>query len=171
MPEIKKVFRENIPALRFMGREYDTAEMWREWWMNDWVVVVEEAMNGTDEICRRWENGGGHVALTKTVDGERAGFYLGMFTPIDTPPIEEENFIYIDFDGVDLGTCWLYGERPDVHDTSACRQAVESAGMTVWKDEEGAEWSFENLMWPRYTDKDENGKVILDYCIFVEREK
>ena len=39
--------------------------------------------------------------------------------------------------------------------------------MELWKDENGAIWSFENCLCPRYTTPDDNGNVILDYCYFV----
>ena len=37
----------------------------------------------------------------------------------------------------------------------------------IWKDQNGAIWSFENCLCPRYTTPDDNGNVILDYCYFV----
>ena len=40
-----------------------------------------------------------------------------------------------------------------------------------WKDADGAEWSFENCLCPRYTTPDEQGNVILDYCYFVHKEE
>lgn len=41
--------------------------------------------------------------------------------------------------------------------------------MTLWRDAQGCEWSFENCLCPRYTSPDEQGNITLDYCCFVVR--
>jgi hypothetical protein len=89
-----------------------------------------------------------------------------MFTPIGTPI--PDGFEAIDFDGVSLGTCWIYGKENEVHETSGCRKKLEEAGYELWTDENGAVYSFENCLCPRYTTPDENGNVILDYCYVIK---
>ena len=34
MVEIIKVFKENIPSLRFIGKKYNDFGHWGEWWQN-----------------------------------------------------------------------------------------------------------------------------------------
>ena len=58
MAEIIKVFKEDIPAMRFIGEKYDSFGHWEEWWQNGWFDLLENSMGGTDKILAIWENGG-----------------------------------------------------------------------------------------------------------------
>lgn len=167
MAEIIKVFRENIPAMRFIGKKYDNFGHWDEWWQNGWFDVIEKAMGGCDKIISLWENGGGYIGLERRAEGEPFAYYIGMLTPENTPV--PEGFIAIDFVDADLGTCWIYGKESEVHDTSACKQKLLENEISLWQDKNGAEWSFENCLCPRYTTPDDKGNVILDYCYFVRK--
>lgn len=167
MAEIVKVFKDNIPNLRFIGKKYAEFGHWDEFWANDWFGLLEKAMGGTDAILNIWENGGGYVGLEHWTPNAPFEYWLGMFAPIDTKV--PDGFEYIDFTDLALGTCWIYGCEAEVHDTSACQPALIQNGMCIWKDANGGTWSFENCLCPRYTTPDENGKIILDYCYFVEK--
>lgn len=167
MAEIIKTFREEIPAMRFIGKKYpDFGGWWGEWFANGWFDVIENAMDGADAILAIWENGGGYIGLERRAPDQPFEYWLGMFTPADTPV--PDGFDYIDFPAADLGTNWIYGKENDVHDTSTCRSRLLEGGMAPWKDERGGEWSFENCLCPRYTTPDEDGNIILDYCYFVK---
>ena len=165
MAEIMKVFRETIPAMRFIGKKYDNFVFWEEWWENGWFDLLESNMGGTDKILSIWENGAGYIGVERRAEGQPFEYYIGMLTPENTPV--PEGFLSIDFANLDLGTCWIYGREDEVHDTSACAQKITEQGMKIWQDEDGAVWSFENCLCPRFTTPDENGNVILDYCYFI----
>ena len=165
MAEIMKVFRETIPAMRFIGKKYDNFVFWEEWWENGWFDLLESNMGGTDKILSIWENGAGYIGVERRAEGQPFEYYIGMLTPVNTPV--PEGFLSIDFANLDLGTCWIYGREDEVHDTSACAQKITEQGMKIWQDENGAVWSFENCLCPRFTTPDENGNVILDYCYFI----
>lgn len=165
MADIIRVFREHIPALRFIGKQYDGFGHWDEWWTHGWFDVIEQAMGGCDAILSLWENGGGYIGLERRAEGEPFAYFIGMLTPAHTPV--PDGFVCMDFDEVDLGTCWIRGPESDVHDTGACLPALAAHGMEPWRDASGAVWSFENCLCPRYTTPDETGCVILDYCCFV----
>ena len=167
MAEIVNVFKENIPTMRFIGKKYDDFGRWDEWWQNGWFDVIEKTMGGCDKILSLWENGGGYIGLERRKDGEAFEYYIGMLTPENTSV--PDGFIYIDFANVNLGTCWIYGKENEVHDTSACKQKLADNGIELWKDENGAVWSFENCLCPRYKTPDEKGNIILDYCYFVKK--
>ena len=169
MPEIIKVFKEEIPNLRFIGKKYDNFGHWDEWWENGWFDLLEQTMGGPEKILAVWENGGGYIGVERRAVGQLFAYYIGMLMPEGTPV--PEGFVSIDFEGLSLGTCWIYGKEDEVHDTSACRGKLEAEGMRVWKDANGAEWSFENCLCPRYTTPDEQGNVILDYCYFICKEE
>lgn len=167
MAEMIRVFREQVPAMRFIGKRYDGfGPMWGEWFGKGWFDQLEAALGGVECILRLWDNGGGYVGLERRAEGQPFEYWIGMFTPADTPV--PEGFEGVDFPAVGLGTCWIYGPEEDVHDVSGCRAAVEAQGMKLWQDGRGGIWSFENCLCPRFTTPDEKGNVILDYCWYVE---
>ena len=167
MAEIIKISREEIPAMRFIGKKYNGfGPMWGEWFANGWFDVIEQTMGGTDAIQKIWENGGGYVGLERRAKEQPFEYWIGMFTPADTPV--PEGCSCVDFSDVALGTCWLYGTEKEVHNTKVCKEAVKEAGMKLWRDAKGGVWSFENCVCPRYTAPDEQGNIIMDYCYFVK---
>lgn len=50
MAEIIKVFRENIPTMRFIGKKYDNFGHWGEWCQNGWFDLLEQTMGGTEKF-------------------------------------------------------------------------------------------------------------------------
>lgn len=166
MAEIIKVFKEQIPAMRFIGKKYSGFVPWGEWFANCWFDELENLMGGTRIIKKLWENGGAYVGLERRENGKLCEYWIGMFMPVET--VVPDQFEYIDFPKANLGVCWIYGREEDVHDTSRCKNALKDNGIKVIMDENGVEWSFENCLCPRYTTPDENDNIILDYCYFVE---
>lgn len=164
--KIIKTFRQHVPAMRFIGKAYGEFGHWGDWFANGWFEEIERAMGGADTICRQWENGGGYVGLERRKEGEPFVYWIGMFTPAGTAV--PEGFRSIDFPAGNLGICWLYGSEGDVHQTGGCRGQLASQGMEVLPDADGAVWSFENCLCPRYTTPDETGNIILDYCFFIK---
>ena len=167
MAEIVKTFREEVPAMRFIGKKYPSfGGWWGEWFANGWFDAVEKAMGGTDAILKIWENGGGYVGLERRASNQPFEYWLGMFTPADTPV--PDGFSCVDFPAIGLGTCWIKGKEKEVHNTKACRGEIEAIGLILWKDADGGVWSFENCTCPRFTSPDADGNIIMDYCYFVE---
>lgn len=166
MAEIIKVFREEIPAMRFIGKKYHDYGGWGEWFANGWFDVVESSMGGTGKILEIWENGGAYVGLECRKNGELLEYWIGMFTPENTEV--PEGFCYLDFPKSSLGTCWIYGREEEVHGAAAgCPEALRKAGMEPGVDENGIGRSFENCLCPRFTTPDDKGNIILDYCCFL----
>lgn len=167
MTQIVKVFLEEVPAMRFIGKRYCDYSGWGEWFANGWFDVVESSMGGTGQILSLWENGGAYVGLERRRDGKLLECWIGMFAPENTEV--PEGFQHIDFPKSSLGTCWIYGPEKEVHGAvCGCRNALQDAGIEISTDDEGAELSFENCLCPRFTTPDENGNIILDYCYFVK---
>lgn len=167
MAEIIKVFREDVPAMRFIGKKYSDFSGWGEWFANGWFDTVEGSMGGTGQILAVWENGGAYVGLERRRNGQLLEYWIGMFTPQDTEV--PEGFQHIDFPKSSLGTCWIYGQEGETHGAAQnCRKALQEAGIEISIDGGGAEMSFENCLCPRFTTPDEKGNVILDYCYFVK---
>ena len=167
MATIVKTFKEEIPAMRFIGKKYNGfGPWWGEWFANGWFDEIERAMGGCDAILKVWQNGGGYIGLERRAAEQPFEYWIGMFTPANTPV--PEGFSSIDFPAMGLGTCWIHGSEKEIHNTKACKPAVKEAGMTIWKDQNGGKWSFENCVCPRYTTPDADGNIIMDYCYFVE---
>lgn len=162
MAEIIKVYKERIPAMRFIGKRYSEIGYWDEWFENGWFDAIKKAVGPVP-----WENSGGYIGLERHRDGEPFEYWLGMFAPPDTEA--SEDFLFLDFEEGNLGVCWIYGREDEVHLlTRRCRQRLESEGMEIKPDKHGAVWCFENCLCPRYTTPDENGNIVLDYCYFVK---
>ena len=167
MAKIINTFKENAPAMRFIGKKYpDFGGWWGEWFANGWFDQIEQAMGGVDSILQIWENGGGYVGLEQRCENAPFAYWIGMFTHANT--LVPQGFDSVDFPAIGIGTCWIYGKENDVHDTSACKRKLAENGMEPWMDESGATWSFENCLCPCYTTPDHQGNVILDYCYFVK---
>lgn len=106
MPEIVKVFRESVPAMRFIGKRYpDFGGWWGEWFANGWFDVIESKMGGASSILKLWKNGGGYIGLERRCEGQPFEYWIGMFTPIDIEA--PEGFEHIDFPAMALGVCWI----------------------------------------------------------------
>ncbi|MBO7404570.1 MAG: hypothetical protein J6V24_06375 [Clostridia bacterium] len=166
MTEIVKVFRDPVPAMRFIGKKYADFGGWGEWFANGWFDTVEAAMGGPDKILAVWKNGGGYCGLERRGEGIFE-YWIGMFTPAATPV--PEGFVYVDFPAGDFGTAWIRGPEEEVHGAiPACAEKLREAGMEFRTDEDGAVWSFENGLCPRFTTPDEEGCVILDYVYIVK---
>lgn len=129
MAEIVKVFKQEIPAMRFIGKEYSEFRPWSEWFENGWFDRIESAMGGSEVILNIWEDGGGYVGLERRPAHTPFEYWIGMFVPENTEV--PEGFSYMDFDKGRLGVCWIYGSEDDVHDTCVkCRPMLEAA---EWK--------------------------------------
>ena len=74
MAEIIKVFKEDIPTMRFIGKKYDNFGHWGEWWQNGWFDLLENSMGGTDKILSVWENGGGYIGIERRAEGPLSTF-------------------------------------------------------------------------------------------------
>ena len=165
MTEIVRVFRDEVPAMRFIGKKYADYSGWGEWFANGWFDAVEAAMGGPGAILALWENGGGYCGLERRGEDGSFEYRIGMFTPAGTEV--PEGFDCVDFPAGAFGTAWIYGPENEVHGAiPGCRAAVEAAGMRIRR--EGGVWSFENGLCPRFTTPDEKGNVILDYCFVLD---
>ena len=50
MAEIIKVFKENIPTMRFIGKKYENFGHWDEWWQNGWFDVLAGKSGIVDRV-------------------------------------------------------------------------------------------------------------------------
>ncbi len=169
MPDIIKVYRQSLPAMRFVGKCYGEddkvngafSSKWGEWFGNGWFAPLEQSVgegepfDGRDAYC----------GLIRLKEGEPFQYWIGMFLPVDTAV--PDGYDRIDFDAFDAAVCWIYGKEPDLY-TCNSLDRVKAEGFDWTADRNGIRWCFERYVCPRFTQPDDQGNVILDMCYYVE---
>ncbi len=175
MAEVIKTYSQKIPATRFIGKIFGNADrvnggfgaQWGEAFHNGWFDTIEKAAGGADKCVAAFKDGGAYIGLMHHKENEPFEYWVGMFTPADTPV--PDGFGYVDFPESKIGVAWLkgkentgelYGKEP------LCLEAMNKSGIKVSGGEHGGWWFFERYTCPRFTTPDENGDVILDICFF-----
>lgn len=167
MVEIIKVYKESFPSLRLIGKRYtnkDRDEMggfsskWCEWHEKGYFNILEELESLP-------ENEGAYLGCMRCTD--EFEYWIGMFFSEQTPV--PDGFTYVDIPSGDIGTCWIYGREDngeiygqEPHDM--CMSRIKEEGWQFAEDT----WFIERYNCPRFTTPDENGKVILDYCVYLK---
>jgi len=168
MAEIIKVYKEHQPALRFIGKRYTSADAadggyghkWGEWFQNDWFAPLEK-LGEVKEI----ENG--YIGFMRECSGME--YWIGMFLPSSTQA--PEGYDFIDLDACNIGVCWIKAPEEDrsiftMH--NECIQKLKDNGMGEQLVEDSDKFfCFERYNCPRFTDKDEQGNIILDYGVYL----
>jgi predicted transcriptional regulator YdeE len=168
MAEIIKVYRESLPELRLIGKRYVDGDrgkdggfsgQWEEWFQRGWFKPLEAlgSLPENEDAC---------VGCMRCANGFE--YWIGMFFPAGTAV--PEGYAYVDIPAGDIGVCWIQGRAEtgelygqEIHD--ACFGRIREAGWLPACDA----WFFERYNCPRFTTPDETGKVILDYCVYLER--
>ena len=174
--EITKTERVSHPAVRFIGKRYDTYPNWSDFWENNWFEQIENAGEraaiSDDSYC----------VLVGSVNGELE-YYLGEFFPEGTPVPEVfgENstsgsksitFDFVDLPAMDAALFFIKGQAPECYGLAfgqrdTLNAAMVEAGITPPTDEPRRWIAFERDNCPRWTDPDEDGRQILDYAIYL----
>lgn len=175
MAEIIKCYRESLPVHRFIGKCYFNSDKdengtfmakWGEWFQKGWFSELEKL----DALA---QNEGAYFGLLRWKKHEPFQYWIGIFFPENTAV--PEGYGYVDFPAGDVGVCWVYGsEKNDniysYHDD--CVQKMMQSGFDM-KDNfgrgRGEYWLFERYNCPRYTTPDQNNKIILDYCCYINK--
>ena len=171
MAEIIKVYKQSIPAVRFVGKKYGDEDRvdggfgvrWGECFENGLIEAVEKLVG---EGIQDYQDNDAYLGLMRWKEGEPFEYWIGMFVPENTPVPDE--FEYVDFPQSELGVCWVYGNEGDVYcKEHECAAKLEEAGYQVRADDKGAYWFFERYVCPRFTTPDDLGKILLDICHFI----
>lgn len=170
--EIIKTYKQEIPALRFIGKKYGDADrvngnfggLWGDWFQNGWFDLLEKKCGG--DLKGVYEDGDAYIGLERFKEGGTFEYWIGMFVPANTPA--PAGYGFHDFPGGALGVCWVYGKEGEVFmQEENCMKRLEKEGRQFLSDEEGFQWLFERYGCPRYTTPDEKGNIILDICFFI----
>jgi hypothetical protein len=167
MVEIIKVYREKLPELRLIGKRYTDNDRgtdggygwkWGEWFEKGYFKTLE----GLGSLP---ENGDAYLGCMRC-NGEFE-YWIGMFFPKNTPV--PEGFMYAAIPAGDVGICWLYGHENtgELYGAGPHNMCMEKFKEQGWEFAD-TPWFFERYNCPRFTEPDENGKVILDYGIYLK---
>jgi len=168
MAEIIKTYRQDVKAVRFIGKKYgesDRAEgsfaaKWGEWFENGWFGVIENAAGGS--IASVYEDGDAYIGLMRGGHNEPFEYWIGCFTPEGTGV--PEGFACVDFPAGALGVCWIYGKESEVYFLEGqCGERLIKDGFDA-----DSTWCFERYACPRFTTPDETGNIILDICFYLK---
>lgn len=167
MATITNVYKETVPALRFIGKRYSDSDRvggnfgskWGEWFENGWFGILEKQFDaGLPEV---YENGDAYIGLMRETEKGTFEYWIGIFMPPETNI--PEGFGFIDFPAGELGVCWIYGRENEVYmHEEECYRRLKAAGIDVSTD-----WCFERYTCPRFTTPDEKGNIILDMCFYL----
>jgi predicted transcriptional regulator YdeE len=171
--EITKVYKQDVPALRFIGKKYGDndrvdgmfGKVWGDWFQNGWFDII---IKQTDKDLKTlYEDGDAYIGLMRCKDGEPFEYWIGVFMPEGTQV--PEGFEYRDFPKATLCVCWLYGKEDEVYkQEEQCVKKLEEEGYQIANDEKAGFWVFERYGCPRFTTPDGNGKIILDICWYAK---
>ncbi len=169
---VTNLYCKQMPAIRFIGKRYTMADLdangllmdrWNEWFQNGWFDMLNRlpVLPGYEGI----PNTGYH-------NGAETTFWIGMMFPQNT--LVPEGFDSTDIPAGDLAVCWLHGYRETgelftPHARSLCLTQIREAGYTMKLDFDGepCKWTFESYNQQRFFMPDDEGKVVMDYCVYV----
>jgi len=178
MAEIVKVYRQAIPAVKFIGNKFGDedrvngsfAACWEQWLEQKWPDIINEAAGGVEETSALYEDGDACLGFMRYKQGEPFQYWIGKFAPLDTIP--PEGLEGLEVPPSEIGACWVKGKEPDVYGVEMqCAEKLHEQGMQIMQDEQGAFWFFERYSSPRFFEPDENGDIIVDICHYVRPEE
>lgn len=173
MYEIIKTYKQEISSIRFIGIKYGNEDRvngnfgskWGDWFQSGRFEKLETLV--TDDFNKEYEDSYAYVGLMRWKEEEKFEYWIGMFLPEGT--VVPEGYDYVDFSASNLGVCWVRGYESEVYcKEDKCNEKLTEEGYEVITDKENALWFFERYGCPRFTQKNEEGKIILDICHFVK---
>ena len=158
--KIVEIKKESWPKARLIGKKYESAPNWGQWWENNWFEKLEQMP------CLSL-NGDAYIGAVHIVGG-MPEYWIGMFFALDTEV--PEGFEHVDIEPMEYAIFYLQdqensGDFYTMETHNICLDQLKKQGMKRKEDD----WCFERYNCPRFITPDEDGNVILDYGIAVER--
>ena len=178
MVKITKVYAERLPAVRFIGKRYTNKDrdayggyghLWGQWFSEGRFNKLENL-----SAPKNIENGYiGLMGCSGIMDNFE--YWIGAFFEAGvTPP---DGYEYVDIPEGIVGVCWINGreDNGEIYGDNAHKMCVnklrDNGFVRIREDFKGPDkvwnWFFERYNCPRFTEKDEDGEVILDYGIYI----
>ena len=166
MAEIIKIYKESLPSLKLIGKKYSNEDRdqygsfgskWGdEWFANGLFEKIENLKNIDVEP-------GSYLGVMRSNQG-KFEYWIGMFFEEDV--VTPAGFEEVKIPAGDIATCWVKGKEEtgelyNCHD--ACVDLVKKSGYEIANT-----WFFERYACPRFTEKDKDGNVVLDYCMYIK---
>ncbi|MDD3832211.1 MAG: hypothetical protein PHW00_06140 [Clostridia bacterium] len=168
MPEIIKVYKQTLPATRFVGRCYGEedkvgntfSKKWGEWFENNLFAPIEIKCGDKEHF----EDSTSYYGLCRCSQDQPFQYWIGVFLPAGAQV--PEGYDSIDFDATDIAVYWVKGKEPDIYFVDPTDRMAKD-GYKWAPDKDGYMWCFERYACPRFTEPDKDGNVILDLCFFI----
>lgn len=175
--QIVNMYYERMPAFRLVGKRYTSVDLnaagmlddrFNEWFQNGWFNFLFN-LGGFP--------GHEYTALCAYENKGTMAWWIGVFAPENTTV--PEGFSFMDFPPGIVGMCWMRGYRYTGEIFSnvsfdKCKKKLLDAGNTFRMDFNGetCQWSFQRYDNTRFFIPDSDGKVIMDYGVYlVESEE
>lgn len=160
MFKIVRTYKEKMPPMRFIGFSYGDKDRnefglfsnkWDEWFKS-----------GRFETLKKLEPLFEDYIGLKT----KNRYWIGMFFPINTPV--PQGFEYLDIPEGHIGVNWVYGsaQNDEIFGSEVYQASVKKLKEFNWIPADTI--CFERYNCPRFTNPDDQGNVILDYCIYLK---
>jgi len=171
MAEIARVYRQTVPAMRFIGKKYGDEDRvnggfgakWEECFESGLFARLEKLADGG---IPGYDESGAYIGLMRWKQGEPFEYWIGMFAAANTSV--PQGLDYLDFPESELGVCWVYGHEQNIYGLEEqCALKLIEEGYEIRTDAAGAYWFFERYVCPRFTIPDQDGKIILDLCHYI----
>lgn len=171
-PQIINTYYEQMPPLRLIGKRYTSADLdgdgwfeskWNEWSQNGWYgsLFAMDCIPG-------YEN----TIIFAIENASQIAWWIGAFFPVGTAVAED--FSYVDIPAGIVGMTWIRGYRhsKELFTHSAhnmCVSQWQETGNTVKLDFNGelCKWSFERYDNIRFFVPDSDGKVTMDFGVYL----
>jgi len=173
MAGLVKVYGQDVPAMRFIGKKYGEKDaegggyghIWGEWFGKGLFEPLEKLY----EVQRLGnDDDDAYVGLMRHKPGEPFEYWIGMFFAADAQA--PEGYEAVDFPESRLGVAWLKGQEAEIYSAEeVALNGLAETGYQPVADENGAFWFAERYACPRFTSPDEQGNVILDICMFARK--
>ena len=176
--EVTKIYKEQFPALRFIGKRYTNddrtdggfGKQWGEWWSSGMFTKMKEGVSS-----RPYDDA--TIGLM-TMRGDMSGFtyWIGLFFPSESNV--PDGYDFLDLPESNIGVGWVCGNEENgeifggpPHE-AVCKRLAEEK-ISDFRNDIAGEGSdtycfFERYNYPRFTEKDANGNVTLDYGNYLK---
>lgn len=170
--QIINMYYERMPAFRLVGKRYTSVDLdatgmlndrFNDWFQNGWFNFLFNlgGLPGHEyTVFCGYENKG------------TMAWWIGVFAPEDTPV--PDGFSFVDFPAGIVGMCWMRGYKHTGEIFSnvsfdKCKKKLLDASNTFRMDFNGdtCQWSFQRYDNTRFFIPDSDGKVIMDYGVYL----
>ena len=165
--EIVNLYKESFPDVRFIGKRYLDGDRdvngsfgpkWDEWMENQWFDPLLPMAAG-------FVDGDATLGFMQFAGGVFE-YWIGLFCAADSPvPGGYQSF---DLHAASIATCWVKGgmESGEIFGEEPCMQSIKAIEAKAWRLAPDS-WFYERYVDSRFLQKDDEGKVVLDYCFHL----